>query len=137
MRGGAAKVVVMYRNCIADGRRCRRFAEHDTHLWIQRRRIRTAPNLRSQHVQVRADLAHAHVSERLEPVGDGQVQAKHAVHVHVVATERERVEHGAEVQRALAPTVKRVRLIEAAVRDRVDDWRTGLIAQVIRREGRQ
>ena len=38
----------------------------------------------------------------------------------------ERIEHGAEVQRALAAAFECVRFVEAAVCDRVDDGRAGL-----------
>jgi hypothetical protein len=40
--------------------------------------------------------------------------------------ESERIEHGAEVERTLAAAFERVRFVEAAVRNRVDDGRAGL-----------
>ena len=88
-------MIVVHRNGTADGRQCRRVAESSpgirrgtggTRIDICIVGIRDAPNLRPQHVQVRADLADADVAQRLEPVGDGQVQTKHAVDVHVIAT---------------------------------------------------
>ena len=88
---GRTKVFVIHRNGTADGRQCSRVAESGP---VMRRGtgggaridIRVATHLRTQHVQMRADLADADIAQRLEPVGDGQVQTKHAVHVDVIAT---------------------------------------------------
>ncbi len=45
---------------------------------------------------------------------------------YICLPECERIEHSAEVERALAAAFERVRFVEAAVRDRVDNGRAGL-----------